>query len=104
MPLRECDLREEVDHSRDYVYADIGANISVRQFGSRLSPRTYIQQLDVSKYTQIVERLVLDTVLDYLVAKGVDVAAYRAAAQAIYNSGVFVAGSNRNSDITLNQR
>jgi hypothetical protein len=93
-------FNEELDHSKDYVYADIGANVSVRQFGSRLWPRTYIQQLDVSKYTQIVERLVIDTVLDYLVAQGVDVTAYRAAAQAIYNSGIFVAGNNQNSPLT----
>jgi hypothetical protein len=93
-------FNEELDHSKDYVYADIGANVSVRQFGSRLWPRTYIQQLDISKYTQIVERLVIDTVLDYLVAEGVDVTAYRAAAQAIYNSGIFVAGNNQNSPLT----
>lgn len=37
------------------------AKISVRQLGARPWPRTYIQQLDVSKYTQIVERLVLET-------------------------------------------
>ena len=49
----------------------------------------------MSKYTQIVERLVLDTVLDFLVANGVDATAYRAAAQAIYNSGIFVAGNNQ---------
>jgi hypothetical protein len=96
-------FNQELDHSKDYVYADIGANISVRQFGSMLTPRTYIQQLDVSKYTQIVERLVLDTVLDYLVAKGVDVAAYRAAAQAIYNSGIIVGGNVRNSDLSVQQ-
>ena len=96
-------FNEELDHSKDYVYADIGANISVRQFGSRLTPRTYIQELDVSKYTQIVERLVLETVLDYLVAKGVDVTAYRAAAQAIYNSGIIVGGNVRNSDLNVQQ-
>jgi hypothetical protein len=93
-------FNEELSHSKDYVHADIGANISVRQFASRLWPRTYIQELDVSKYTQIVERLVLDTSLDFLVANGVDVAAYRAAAQAIYNSGIFVAGNNQNSPLT----
>ena len=91
----------ETTHSRDFVYADIGARISVRQFGARLWPRTYIQQLDVAKYTQIVERLILDTTLDFLVAKGVDTTAYRAAAQAIYNSGIIVGGNVRNSNLTV---
>jgi hypothetical protein len=90
----------ELDHSRDFVYADIGARISIRQLGARLTPRTYIQQLDVAKYTQIVERLVLETVLDFLVAKGVDTTTYRAAAQAIYNSGIIVGGDVRNSNLT----
>lgn len=94
-------FNKELTHSKDFVYADIGAQISVRQFGARLWPRTYIQQLDVAKYTQIVERLVLDTVLDFLVAKGVDTTAYRAVAQAIYNSGIIVAGNVRNSNLTV---
>jgi hypothetical protein len=94
-------FEEEVTDSKDFVHADIGARISVRQFGARLFPRTYIQELDVAKYTQIVERLVLETVLDFLVAKGVDTAAYRAAAQAIYNSGVIVGGNVRNSTVTV---
>ena len=39
-----------------------------------------------------MERLAIETVLDFLVAKGVDTAAYRASAQAISYSGVMVAG------------
>jgi hypothetical protein len=87
---------EELTHADDYVYADVGANISVRELGARALPRTYIQRLDTNKYTQIIERLVIETVLDFLVAKGVDTAAYRASAQAVYNSGVIVAGNSGN--------
>lgn len=88
----------------DTVYADIGARISVRQLAALSQPRTYIQQLDVTKYTQMTERLVLETVLDYLVAQGVDTAAYRASAQAIYNSGIYVAGDVSNSTLTATTR
>jgi hypothetical protein len=95
-------FNEELTHAKDFVYADIGARISIRQSGARLWPRTYIQQLDVAKYTQIAERLVLDTALDFLVAKGVDTTAYRAAAQAIYNSGIIVGGNVRNSNLAAN--
>jgi hypothetical protein len=66
----------------------------VRELGARALPRTYIQRLDTNKYTQIIEKLVIETVLDFLVAKGVDTAAYRASAQAIYNNGVIVGGNN----------
>ena len=84
------------------AYRDIGARTSVRELGAQPHPRTYIQQLDVSKYTQILERLVLETVLDFLDSEGVDTTAYRASAQAIYNSGVIVGGNVANS--TLNVR
>jgi hypothetical protein len=63
-------------------------------------PSTYIQRLDVTKYTQIVERLVLETVLDYLDTQGADTTAYKASAQAIYNSGIYVEGDVRGSTLT----
>ncbi|MGH3251486.1 MAG: hypothetical protein ACRDOI_35485 [Trebonia sp.] len=97
-------FQKELTQADDYVYADVGANISVRELGARLLPRTYIQRLDTTKYTQIIERLVIETVLDFLVAKGVDTAAYRASAQAIYNSGVIVAGNNSIGNIDNNVR
>lgn len=97
-------FNEELEASRDFVYADIGALTSVRQLGARAYPRTFIQELDVTKYTQIVERLVLDTVLDFLVEKGVDTNAYRQSAQMVYNSGVLVAGNIRNSTVSTERR
>jgi hypothetical protein len=82
----------EIASSTDYLLGDLGARISVRELGAATSPHTYIQRLDASKYTKIIERLVLDTVLDFLVAKGVDTAAYRNNAQTVVNSGVVIAG------------
>lgn len=84
----------DLANADDYLYADVGARISVRELGAAALPRTYIQRLDTSKYTRIIERLVIETVLDFLVANDADTSAYRASAQAIYNSGVIVAGSN----------
>jgi hypothetical protein len=83
----------EITYARDYAFADVGARLSVRELGSALRPRTYIQRLDASKYTQIIERLVIETVLDYLESKDVDTTSYRARAEAIYNSGIIVAGN-----------
>lgn len=84
------------------AYADIGARISVRQLAALPHPRTYIQQLDVAKYTQILERLVLETVLDYLDKHKIDTGAYRSSMQAIYNSGVIVGGSISGSTVNVN--
>jgi hypothetical protein len=91
-----------VPAGREDAHTDIGARLSVRELGAQPHPRTYIQQLDVSKYTQILERLVLEAVLDFLDSAGVDTTAYRASAQAIYNSGVIVGGNVAGS--TLNVR
>ena len=85
----------EADSARDYAYADIGARLSVREIRAALWPRTYIQQLDVAKYTKMIERLVNDTVLDFLEGKGVDTGAYRESAQAIINnSGIMMSGGS----------
>ncbi|HEX6452083.1 MAG TPA: zinc ribbon domain-containing protein [Trebonia sp.] len=86
---------------RPDAHTDIGARLSVRELGAQPHPRTYIQQLDVSKYTQILERLVLEAVLDFLDSEGVDTTAYRASAQAIYNSGVIVGGNVASSTLDV---
>jgi len=89
-------FEEEAGSPRDYVYADVGARLSVREIRAALSPRTYIQQLDAAKYTKMIERLVNDTVLDFLEDKGVDTGAYRESAQAIINNsgGVMMSGGS----------
>jgi hypothetical protein len=79
---------EEARAATEYAYADVGANMSVREWGSQGDHQTYLQALDTDKYTQIIERLVLETVLDFLVAKGADTTAYRAKAAAIINSTI----------------
>lgn len=78
--------------SEEYLFGDVGARISVREEGAALAAHTYIQQLDAAKYTRITERLVGETVLDYLEAQGADTAAYRASMTTVINSGVVISG------------
>jgi hypothetical protein len=87
-------FREEALSARDYVYADMGAQVSVREIRAATAPRTFLQRLDAAKYTKIIERLVTDTVFDFLVEKGVDVSAYRDSASAVINNGVMISGNN----------
>jgi hypothetical protein len=84
---------EELSDAGDYAYANLGARISVREMVGGLRPRTYIQRFDAAKYVRVIERLVTETALDFLQAKEVDTSAFRASVQAIYNSGIIVAGS-----------
>jgi hypothetical protein len=85
-------FRQEIDAADDYLLTDLGARLSVRELGAERSPHTYLQKLDAEKYVKIIERLVTDTVLDFLVAKGVDASAYRNDAQTVINSGVMISG------------
>ena len=80
---------KEAHADADYAVADVGARIGVRELGASGRPQNYIQNFDIDKYTRIVERLVVETALDYLGAKGADTAAYRAAAASIVNGDVY---------------
>jgi hypothetical protein len=92
-------FRDESTAADDYVYGDVGARISVRQLGAASTAHTYIQQLDAAKYTRIIERLVTDTVLDFLADKGVDTTAYQNSALAVINSGVVISGGTVNGPV-----
>ncbi len=83
----------EVRSASDYVFADMGARISVREFGGSAAARNYIQVLDTVKYTRIVQRLILDTVLDFLTEKGVDTSAYQESASAIISNSYTIHGN-----------
>ena len=87
-------FREEIGSADDYLYGDLGARISVRELGAAPAPHTYIQRLDVKKYTKIIETLVNDTVLDFLVANGADATTYRSYAQTVISSNVMISGGN----------
>jgi hypothetical protein len=87
-------FEDEVASVGDYLLGDVGARLSVRELGAANAPHTYIQRLDAAKYTKIVERLIIDTVLDFLVAKGADATAYRNSAYTVINSGVVISGGN----------
>jgi len=52
----------------------------------------------------IVERLVTDTVFDFLVDKGVDTSAYQDSANAIINNGVMISGNNTGAVATGHSR
>ncbi len=90
---RDRRLEAEVTSPDGSVLADFGAQLSVRELGAADSFDTYIQLLDVEKYTKIIERLLVDTVLDFLAAKGVDTSAFVNSATNIINGDVNSVGT-----------
>jgi hypothetical protein len=93
MIVERWSYHSEIKSANDYVFTDIGARISVREFGGSASARNHIQVLDTVKYLRIVQRLVLDTVLDFLTDKGVDTSAYRESASAIISNSYTIHGN-----------
>lgn len=83
--LRE--RREEHDAlSHDgSVVGDLGAMVSVRELGTAVRFGSYIRVLDVDKYNKIIERMLLETVQDFLAEKGVDIAAFESSANSVIN-------------------
>lgn len=85
---------EEASSSDEYLFGDVGTRESVRELGASGSPHTYIQVLDAIKYTKIIERMLTDTVFDFLRVKGVDTSAYvNSVANIVNNSGVINYGT-----------
>jgi len=92
----------EASSSDDYLFGDVGARQSVRQIGAAAEPHTYIQVLDAIKYTKIIERLLTDTVFDFLLAKGVDTSAYVSAVGNIVNNSSVINYGTMTGPVTAN--
>jgi hypothetical protein len=86
--------KEDAAAAQEYLFGDIGAQISVREVGAAKEFLTYIQKFDAEKYVKLVERLINDTVLDFLAAKGVDTSAYAASAGVVINNAGVMIGNN----------
>lgn len=67
---------------------DHGALASVREFGTDIVEQNYFQYRDSVKYIEILERQILDALLDYLRTNNVDVSELDERANTIVNNGV----------------
>jgi hypothetical protein len=82
------------------VAGDLGAQVSVRELGTHPDFGSYIRELDVEKYKSIIQRQLLETVQDFLAAKGVDTSAFEGSAISIINGDfikdVSIGGDSQN--------
>ncbi|MFC9973722.1 hypothetical protein ACFVH6_22780 [Spirillospora sp. NPDC127200] len=86
-----------------------GARLSVRELAAAPDFATYMQVLDIVKYTRMVQQRVNDTLLDHLENEcRIDVSAYREQAMMLANSGVIITGGNVSGQVaagsSVNQR
>jgi hypothetical protein len=89
---REARFEAGFSPSDGSVVGDFGARVSVRELGAEPTLVTHLQKLDVEKYTRVIERLLMDTVLDFLAEQGVDTSAFASSASAIINGDVYNTG------------
>ncbi|WP_283133753.1 hypothetical protein [Rhizohabitans arisaemae] len=87
---RERATAKEPSESLVYPY---GAVLSVRELGAARDLQTYMQALDVTKYTKLIEQRLTEAVLDFLEERDVDTTGYRQrAAEIVNNHGVMMSG------------
>ena len=67
---------------------DHGAIAGIRELGTAVAEQGYFQYRDSVKYSEILERQILDALLDYLRENNVDVSELDERANAIVNNGV----------------
>lgn len=74
-----------------------GADTSLRGQVASQKYMRYFQKLDFELYIKVVEREILDTIIDFLDSHNIDVSQIRERQTTILNSGVFVQGGNVNA-------
>ncbi|MFJ7911878.1 hypothetical protein [Kitasatospora sp. NPDC096204] len=72
-----------------------GSMTSIRQLAADSRFHRYYQQIDHQMYTKVVERRILDTLIDFLEDHQVDISELRERQSVIYNGGIFTSGNAR---------
>ncbi|HWC80507.1 MAG TPA: hypothetical protein VG756_11140 [Pseudonocardiaceae bacterium] len=72
---------------------DFGARTSIRELAAVSAPRHFFQEIDAQKYIKIIERRLLEVVIDFLDAKKVDTREFRDRQANVLNVGVLNSGS-----------
>jgi hypothetical protein len=83
--------RREHKQAMNSVGGDFGTVRSIRELGTASRFGSYIRELDVEKYNQILSRMLLETVTEYLGSNEVDTSAFEGAAASIVNGDVNIA-------------
>jgi hypothetical protein len=81
-------LRREIERAASYDY---GASEGIRELAAE-GYRRYFQVLDKEMYLKVVERRLLDGLVRFLDAQGVDTSELRKREEAILNQGVIISG------------
>lgn len=87
--IREWRIERESMSTNGSSAGLFGTLLSIRERGAEPELGSYLRELDVEKYNKIFQRLLLETVQDYLTEKGVDISAFEGSANSVINGDVF---------------
>jgi len=87
--------REQIEKNPQYNY---GATTSLRQALSSGVYAHYFQKMDGDLYNKLFEREVLDSLIEFLDARGIDTSDLRERQTTILNTGVMVQGGDVNAE------
>ncbi|WP_147449575.1 hypothetical protein [Actinomadura pelletieri] len=103
--IREASAADAPGDPRTDLVHEYGARISVRELVADADARDLFQELDVDKYTRLIERRVNEALLDYLGDEcGIDVSTYRTQASVIMNQGVIMTGGTLAGQVAVGER
>lgn len=88
--LRTARQRREILGALHFNY---GAPVSPRETVSDPQFQRYFQKLDTSHYVKVLEKRLLDAIVDFLEARGIDTSEFDERKQTIENNGLYVAGN-----------
>jgi hypothetical protein len=88
--LRTARQRREILGALRFNY---GAPVSPRETVSDPNFQRYFQKLDTSHYVKVLEKRLLDAIVEFLQARGIDTSEFDERKQAIENNGLYVAGN-----------
>jgi len=77
---------------REQVIYSHGARLSVRELGALDAPDTFLQRLDVGKYSKLIERRSTLAIIEFLREHGVDTSEFEHRVNVVHNEGVVISG------------
>lgn len=102
--IREWRIERESMSTNGSAAGLFGTMLSIRERGAEPDLGSYLHELDVEKYNKIFQRLLLETVQDYLAEKGVDISAFEGSANSVINGDVYNVGSVSGSGFQVGGR
>jgi hypothetical protein len=79
---------------RENPMFDYGASTSVRELAASNLYSHYFQMLDKEMYLKLIERQILDSIINFLDARNIDTSDLKARQDTIFNNGVIVTGGS----------